>query len=306
MSASDPPSPPSAMPVGTPIAPHRAPSRPRWVLSALVAVVVAVVVIAALFATGTLRIGATNSSNPTFETFSQAESVASGGAGGVAGGPWFAAYGAGVATPTAVLEPTTNLSGLISLLNCTITWPGGEPANLVVPATPASAAIGAAAYWTFGFKNASNVLLVETVSDGVATPLIEASGAKCAGYVGYLAPFPPGVVDSPAIIGTANQNGGSAFLSAHPNATRAWGAIGGVQLGVFAVTSPEWYVEYTSCTLPTSAAEVGAVFNATLGGTSGVLLSNATGSTNCELTAPSGLGVTLAAGSSGTAARKAI
>jgi hypothetical protein len=291
---------------GTPSgAAHPAPRR-GWLVPAVVVAVIGLVVLAALFATGTIRIGASNSSNPTYETYSQAESVANGGAGSVAGGPWFASVGVGVATPTAVLEPTTNLSGLFQDLNCSFDWPAGEPANLEVPATPTSASIGAAAFWAFGLKNVSNGLLVETVSDGVPTALLEASGAKCAEASGSLAQLTSGVIDSPTIVATANQAGGSAFLLAYPNATRVWGVIGGLQLGLFGSTSPEWAVEYTSCALPVSAGEVGDSFNATIGGTSGALLSAATVATNCDLTLPSGLGLTLLAHPSAAGARKAI
>jgi hypothetical protein len=296
-------SPPST---GSPSRPSGPPARRAWLVPALVVAVIAIVIVAALFATGTIRIGTSNSADPDYETFSQAENVANGAASSVAGGPWYAAVGVGVVTRTAVLEPTTNLSALFKLANCTFAWPGGEPANFGVPATPVSAAVGTAAYWTFGLKNASNGLLLEAVSDGVASALLEASGAKCAETVSYLAQLTPGIIDSPAIVGTVNQIGGSAFLLAHPNATMVWGVIGGVQLGLLGSTSPEWYVEYTSCTLPTSVGEVGATFNASVGGTSGVVLNSFTGPTDCELTAPTGLGVLVHPDPSAAAVRKAI
>ncbi|MCI4338801.1 MAG: hypothetical protein L3J68_00505 [Thermoplasmata archaeon] len=306
MSSAGPPIVHSASPSDAPSGPSHPPSLRGWLVPVVVVAVIALVVLAALFATGTIRLGASNSSNPTYETFSQAQSVADGGAGSVAGGPWFAEVGVGVATPTAVLEPTTNLSGLFQDLNCSFDWPTGEPANLEVPATPASASIGTAAFWAFGLKNTSNGLLVETVSDGVSTALLEASGAKCAEGVGSIAQFSSAIIDSPTIVATANQAGGSAFLLAHPNSTMVWGVFGGFQLGLFGSTSPEWGVEYTSCVLPLSAGETGDSFNATIGGTSGALLSSATGATNCDLTLPSGLGVTLLAHTSAAGARKAI
>jgi hypothetical protein len=302
----EPSSPPPATPPVTTAAPPPAAPRRRWLLPALVVAVVAVVVVAALFATGTLRYPGSSASNPAYEIFSQAEAVAVGASGSVAGGPWFATFGAAAATPTAIVEPATNLSTELSKLNCTVVWPNGEPANIAIPSTPETVSVGAAAYWVFGLKNISNALLVEIVSDGVASALLTVGGTTCSGFVSYLAAFPSDMVDSPAIVTTADAHGGSTFLAAHPNASRAWGAYGGAQLGVLARTSPEWFVDYTSCTLPTYQGEVGAVFNATLGGTSGALINASTNTTTCAVTAPSGVELAFHASPSITGARKAI
>ncbi len=115
-----------------PTAPPAA-GRRRWLWPSLAVVIVALVVIAALIGTGTIRFGGSNSSTDAYQIFSQAESTAQSGAGSVPGGPWYAGFGAAVATPTAILEPTTNLSSLLALVNCTFVWPGGEPANLGIP-----------------------------------------------------------------------------------------------------------------------------------------------------------------------------
>ncbi|MGI0129973.1 MAG: hypothetical protein ACREDE_06440 [Thermoplasmata archaeon] len=279
--------------------------RRRWLLPSVAVVVVALAVVAALFATGAIHPNPASATNPSFETFSQAESVAGAGAGTVAGGPWYPVFGAAALIRTATLEPTTNLSSLLAMTNCTFGWAGGEPANLGIPATPSSAGIGTSAYWTFGLKNASNGLLVETVSDGLASALLTVGGTACTDLLGYLATFPSGTLDSPAIIASANQVGGSTFLGAHANSTEVWGAYGGAtDFGVF--TSPEWFVEYTSCSVPTTPGETGAVFNATVGGTSGKVISSANGTADCVLTAPTGLALTVSMGLPPTAARKAI
>ena len=292
--------------VGMPAPYASPPPRRGWLLPTVIVVVVVIVLVAALFATGILRIGAASSSSPADETFAQAESVATAGSGSVAGGPWFAAFGVGIATPAAVLEPVTNLSQLLSSLNCTIAWPNGEPSNLAIPATAESASVGTAAYWTFGLKNASDGLLLESVANGVASAVLTAGGGTCSEVVAYLAAFPTGVVNSPAVVTTANENGGSAFLETYPNATRAFGAYGGAEIGGLGSTSPLWYVEYTSCSLPPYSGEMGAVFNATIGGTSGVLIANHTGTAECEPTVPTDLALPLTAGSSPVAVRKAI
>jgi len=284
----------------------QSPARGRWWIPVTVAVVVVVVVLAALFAAGTYPFSRSSSGGPSYQTFSQAESTASDGAASQSGGTWFAVFGAGVASPSPLLEPSANLTQLLALVNCTISWPNGQPANLAVPSTPTNAATGAAAFWVFGFKNVSNDLLVEIVSDGSASALFRASGATCAGGIAYLAPFPSGVIDSPTIVATANLAGGTAFLAAHPNATRAWGAYGGIQLGVLASTPPVWSVDYTTCSVPPVSGEVGLVFNATLGGTSGAVINSSTGSASCAPSIPTGLSLTVPGGAPPASVRKAI
>lgn len=271
----------------------------------MIVAVVIIVLIAALFATGVLHLGA-SASNASYETFSQAEGVASGNAGSVAGGPWFAAVGAGVATPSSVLEPVSNFTSLLDSFGCTIVWPHGEPANLVIPSTPESASAGAAAYWTFGFKNASDALLLETVSLGVPSALLVANGTSCEGIVAYLAPFPSNVLDSPQVVAAANQAGGTSFLNAHANATRAWAAVGGIQLGDLASTSPIWEVSYTSCSFPAYSGETGVTFNATVAGLTGTVSNSSTSSGSCGLTVPTTLVVPLHGTLSPWSARKAI
>jgi len=292
-------------PYPTPQVPPPARSPRSWLIPLAVIVVIVVVLIAALIATGVVRLGP-SSSNAAYETFSQAEGVAAGNSGAVTGGPWFAVFGAGVATPTAVLEPVSNLTSLLATIDCTITWPHGQPSNLDVPSTPSNAATGTAAYWTFGFKNASNVLLIETVSLGSPTALLVANGTACENVVAYLAPFPSAVLDSPEIVSDANSAGGSTFLATYPNATRAWGAIGGIQFGTIASTSPVWEVTYTSCSFPAYSGETGATFNATIAGLTGVVSNSSTHSGACGVTVPSTLIAAVHGVLPALAARKAI
>jgi hypothetical protein len=282
-----------------------APRRGRWVLPTIVAVVVVVAVIAALFATGIVRFGAANSSNPTYETFSQARSVAQSGSGSVSGGPWYAVFGAALVTPLGVVEPTTNLTSMTSTTNCNLTWPNGVPSSIAVPATPSSASAGTSAYWAFGLKNISGDLLIEVVSSGTASDLLTLTGGDCATYGSILVTFPSGIVDSPAIIAAANGVGGTAFLAAHPGASEVWGAVGGESFLGFGI-GPEWYVEYSTCSLTSTTASTGAIFNATLGGTTGAVISTHTANVSCAI---SSSGLVAAPSHGGTvlpAARKAI
>ena len=284
--------------------PSPAPPGRRWLLPVVAAIVAGVVVVASLFAFGIVHLGS-GSSPASYQTFSQAESTASRASGGTGGGPWFAVAGVALVTPVAVIEPATNLSSLLALTNCTFVWPHGQPMNVEVPATPASASIGASAYWDFVLKNGSNALLVESVSDGSASQVVVATGGTCAEVGGALVSFPSGVVDSPVAIQAANAAGGSAFLNVHPNATQAWAVVGGVAFG-FLTTSPEWFVEYSSCSFPTSSNTSGAVYNATVGGSSGVVTNHSTGTTACAPTIPTGFTLGFPAGASTPAARKAI
>lgn len=294
--------PPSPAPWPAPASSPR--PRRRWVLPVVVAIVVIAVVVAALYATGTLHLGG-SASNSSYETFSQARGVAQSRAGSVPGGTWFAAAAAGIATPSAVLEEVTNLSSLTSNSSCTLTWPNGEPANIEIPATAENAPTGAAAFWTVVFENASDALLVETVSDGSAAALFVATGATCEEVASLLAPFPSGVYDSPSIVTAADQAGGSTFLAAHPNATRTWSVYGGVRFGEIS-TTPDWLVDYTTCAVPPIAGENGSVFNATVAGLTGDVLNSSSGNEECAPSVPVNLGLPLPGAGAGPAARKAI
>lgn len=267
---------------------------------------IAVVVVATLFASGALPLRGSAPSPSPYATFDQAQALATDEASSAYGGEWFAVFGVALAIPSAVLEPTGNLTPLLAIANCTTYWPNGEPANLDLPPTPATAATGAAAFWLFGLKNASNELVVAVVSDGAASVLVTAQGSSCASTVALLAPFPTGEIDSPQIVTTANAAGGTQFLSAHANATRLWATYGGIELGPLGSTTPVWSVDYTTCTVPPISGTQGDVFNATIGGTSGAVIANATGTTTCLPALSTGTGLTVPAGGASGAVRKAI
>ncbi len=270
-------------PVGSPPAPPR--RRALW--TAVAVVLVAAAVVGALFATGTLRIGSSSSPPPADETFAQAVGLAGSHSGSVSGGPWYAFVGVALLTPVAILEPATNLSTLLTAANCTAHWIGPEPTNVAVPATGPTAALGASAYWTFLLKNASNGILLETVASGDATAVVTLGGTNCTALASVFNSFGSGMQDSPKIVAAANGAGGTAFLAQHANATQAWAVSGGATISVI-TTSPEWLIEYTSCSLPLVTGETGAVFNATVGGTSATVTEHATGNVDCALTAATG------------------
>lgn len=262
-------------------------------------------IVAGLFAVGVLPWGTGGPSSP-YLTFSGAASNAQSASGSVAGGPWYVSIVISLLSRSSILEPTQNVSGFLTDSNCSYDWPHGEPANLAVPATPTSAGAGSSAYWVVGLKNQSNGLLLETISDGSASALVTIHAGYCAEVAGYLVQFPSASVDSPSVVASVNAAGGGSFLINHPNATQLWGAVGGISLGVLGATTPEWYVEYTSCTFPAISGETGAFFNATVAGLTGEVISNHTGTTACTLGPPGGFTDAAFPPSSPAAARQAI
>ena len=305
MSTTTPGSSPLPVPGDTPAPMGPARPRRRWIVPVAAAAVVAIVIVGTLFATGMLHLGSSTPPAPTDLTFSQAESAAQSSSASVAGGPWYPVLGAAIVTPVAALEPATNLSAALGVANCTFLWPNGEPENIALPATHPSAAIGTSAYWSVSLKNASNGLLVETVAQGVAAPLVKLGGARCAGFAAFLASFPSGVVDSPSAIKAASAVGGSAFLAEHPNATELWLAVGGISVDGLTST-PDWYLEYSSCAIGAPPTSQGDVFNATVGGLSGVVTAHANGTADCGLTTSEGGSLAVPAPGVGALARKMI
>jgi hypothetical protein len=280
-----PPSPGSISPSG-PAAPAAPPRRRPWLIPVIAVVVVAVVLVAVLSAQIFLRPG-TAGTPPPFETFSQAVGAAQSGASRASGGPWTAVGGAALISTLEVTEPSANLTSEEKLANCSVTWVSGQESTLVIPATPSDAPTGAAAFWAFVLKNGSNALLLETVSLGTSNALATLVGGDCATAAGALVAFPSGMPDSPTIVAAANAAGGTGFLGAHANASELWGVIGGYTfLGI--TTTPEWFVEYTSCSATASPTQVGAVFNATVNGLSAVVTNHTTGQADCALSVSTG------------------
>jgi hypothetical protein len=280
------PTPPAAPPPGypnvfvTPYVPPR--SRRRWI-PVIVVVVAAAVILAALAASGDFHLG--SSGNPADETYSQALGVAQSGASSAGGGPWTAVAAAALVSATTVSEPATNLTNATGVSGCTFHWIGGTPSHLSVAATPSSAAAGTSAFWEFVLKNVSNSLLVETVAQGSASALVDLSGGYCATAAGVLQPLTSSVVNSPTVIAAVDSVGGAAFLSAHANASELWGVIGGATFLTIS-TEPEWFVDYTSCSVTAAASQHGFVFNATVNGLSGTVTNHTSGAAICSITIP--------------------
>jgi hypothetical protein len=269
-------------------------------------VVIAVVAVAALAAAGVLRLGTSSSGPAADETFSQALGRAQSESSSTSGGPWTAVAGAAVLTTVAVSEPASNLTNSKQFADCTVTWTGSLPSVLTVPATPAGAATGTSAYWFFVLKNGTNALEVESVSEGAVTPLITVYGGECSVLATDLDAFPGGMPDSPAVIAAVNAAGGSAFLSAHANATQLWGVDGGVT--VYGITiEPEWTIAYTTCSATASSSQAGAVFNASVNGlTAAVTSHNTSAAASCGTSGVTGPSLTAPTSFVTSLVRKAI
>lgn len=262
----------------------------RWAVIGLVAAVVIVVVLAALFATGLLfRSSSGSGANPLWETYSEAEQRASGAASGTSGGPWVPVSAFAFALPYAALVPAANLTALLHELNCSIRWTGGAAPTLTLPGTPSTAGVGRSGFWLVAFRGSGDELLLASVSEGNATVLLTAGGASCSSDISALAGIPGDVVDSPIAVANASAAGAGAFLASHGNATQTWVLIGSVDFGIVE-SAPTWSILDTTCSIPSSANEVGATFNVTLSALTGIVSrAGTTGTVNCELTVPTGL-----------------
>ncbi len=281
---------PAADPAGPPpTEAHRRRRRRRIAIAAGLVAVVAVV--AALYAGGLPPFGRSGSPSPPFApTFQGAASAGQGSANRASGGPWQPALGVAVRLPYSITLPTTNLTGYVTAIDgttgCTTTLQPALAGEIQVDGTPASAKVGASAFWMVLYVNGTGGAVGVMVDGGAAQPLFTLGGnTTCQSYLRFLVPFPTGAPDSPAVVAAANAAGGASFLSAHPNATQVF-------LGASIVLLlPTWEVSYSTCA-PTIASNVtGSEFNATLSGTT--VQTHSTGTVSCSLptnlTLPGGL-----------------
>lgn len=305
------PAPPGTIPppgVSAPLPPVAPRRRRRWI--PVLAVVVAAVVVAGLlysdgfFGRATSTPPGSGASSP-WQAYSGAEAISAKAAKNVSGGPWFPVVAAAFDVSAAALVPGTNLTAVARAAGCNVTWPSGVAPSLSVPATISNAPVGHAGFWVVGFRNAAGELLLESVSLGNASLLGTATGSSCESNVSALNEIPATVVDSPQVVRNASAAGGGAFLAAHPNATQSWVVFGGITIFGFP-SGAVWMVSDTTCALPATVAETGAVFNATLSGLTGIVTAHANGSVNCVLTAGVTLSLLTPGVGPGISARKAI
>jgi len=298
-------SPPSPMAWATlPTPPTARRTRP-WLLAALAIAIGLLVVLGLLYASGYFsHAGSAAGSSSPWVTYAGAESAAAGAATGTVGGPWLPVFAAAFVVAHAASIPASNLTTVLSAVNCTATWTGGTAPTVSLPATPASAGVGHSGFWIVGFRNSAGELLVASVLAGNASVLLTAGGSRCMSDVLSLVEIPSSIVDSPVAVANANAAGGAAFLSEHSNVSQSWVVFGGVNFFGVAEGLQGWTIEDTTCSLPPSIDQIGASFNATEPGTSGTVTRHSTnGTVDCSLTTTTGL--TLLDSPTGTAAAAA-
>lgn len=179
-------------------------------------------------------------------TFLPAWTAADKAANSIPGGPWELVAAVGFAPATA--SETSGNSTLAS--GCTVTPAGGTiTTSVYVPAFAGSFSAGAATWWGMFYLEPStrHVLLVE-VTDGTATPLLIASGTCLSAYQN-LSAVPPAIVDSSAAAATLWNDGGSAFVSAHPGLSLnlEMAIAGGGTFDGYSLPGATWLLDYTPC-----------------------------------------------------------
>jgi hypothetical protein len=240
-------------------------------------VVAAVAVVGGLAWTGTYPFERPGSGSPgPSPTFDGAVTEAQPSANAIPGGPWQSAFAAAIRITSPVQISTANLTQQVASLGCNVTDLGVLPKYVTVDATSPSSGPGTASFWVIGFTNVSGGEVGVMVDGGVPTALFTVSPTACSSVTSDLLPFPSGSPDSPAIVGTVNSNGGSAFLTTHPNSSVLMLGVGGV---AFLVTEPSWVVAYSSCPVALVTNTSGFEFNATVEGTT--LASRSSGPVTC-------------------------
>jgi hypothetical protein len=176
--------------------------------------------------------------------------------------------------------PASNLTALASLTNCSVVWEGGFAPTLTLPATPASAGAGAAAFWTFAFVNSSGAAALVIVTGSVATPLATISGSECREVLLLLASLTSStVVDSPVVAANASAVA-AGWLLVHPDATETFEITPGVD--DILTTPPVWHVALSTCSLNAPAGSVGADFYANLTAATGAVTAHGNGTGVCD------------------------
>ncbi len=291
--------PPLYPPVSPP--PVAAPRPRRTALVVVVAaVVVVVVIVLALALAGVLPFFKGSASGPA--TFGGSRAGAQAVADHYPGGSWVLFGADGVASKNSTSAPTASIAGGLAGTGCTFTAAPGAP-TLLTLSTTSDVSQGVSGSWLFLFKNASGmgVLAIATIN-GTATVIGSVGGVSCfSGYLGLIGTLGSNVIDSSTAASTANSNGGSTFLAAHPYAFATYSILAGVSFLGFG-SGPQWTVTYSACPLNPLTTSTAQEFTATINATSGALTHAGTTSATCtplSSTGPSNtpIGTALALGS---------
>ncbi len=256
------------------------PSRRRgWPIAAGAAAAVVVVCLLGLALLGVLP-GFGPSAGPAGPVpYSAARTAALDSASSQFGGQWAVLYAGAfnghAATSTAGFGTPVGLGG------CSVAGLGSyATSNLTLPALDSGFGSGSSPAWLFLLRNSSNIGLIVAVLDGSASPVASIQGPTCTTGIGLIGVVPSSAIDSPTALATAGRAGGTAFLSAHPDANVTFVLSGGVSLFGFG-TGSTWSVLYSGCggsALPGSSA---AAFNATINASLGTLVATSSANVTC-------------------------
>ncbi|MCI4345392.1 MAG: hypothetical protein L3K07_01350 [Thermoplasmata archaeon] len=251
--------------------------RPNGIRTALLAgVSVAVVVAVVLSGLYVAAVGpfARHSGAGSAVSFAAARTLANSTAGSYRGGYPTLSLALGVDSRTSLTLP---ISGLLGTGGCSVS---GIPGSSVsVPSTPGVAGTGLAGFWALLYRNSSGAGLVVSVEDGQAVALgtVPQPSPRCP-LGGFAGSVPAKVVDSTAAASAVGHEGGSAFVTAHPNATAAY-----FLLGTGSTFAPaEWLVAYTLCAALSTSAAIEPEFQATVNGVAGTILGAASTNQSCS------------------------
>lgn len=209
---------------------------------------------------------------PFSQFIAQAESVAH----SAEDGPW---------TPVAVLGLGESVSAagtaagaVLGAANCTDVW--AASGTYTLPATPSNAPTGEVSAWfVFSTDTTYRALLtmVTNVSGTVQAANLEIVPQSCISGFSSYQPLPAAtsVVDSTTVATAANGQGGSAFLSSHPQATSEF-LVSNFSGNV------TWTVLYTTCTFISGGTETGETFVASLNATTGAVFTAGAETMSCS------------------------
>ncbi|MCI4338167.1 MAG: hypothetical protein L3J72_02560 [Thermoplasmata archaeon] len=162
------------------------------------------------------------------------------------------------------------------------------PGAFQVGGSPQSAGSGAAPFWAFLYENRSGGLLLVTVAqDHAQDAAVLPPGSGCALSGAAYASVPSSTVDSTVAAQAANNEGGTGFLSAHPNATGVYLLEGGNPVAG-AAFGAQWLVEYTLCNPAAGRPSTEPQFTAVVNALSGAVLAASTSAITCNVNASGG------------------
>lgn len=245
----------------SPAASSRKPNRIPIYAGVAAAVVLAIVLLVVLLPAP----GGSGGSGSGPLSYSTAKPLGDQAASAFDGGGWTLIAAAGFDSATAETFPL-NLSSLAST-NCTFQAGALGTGSFTIPQFTGNQTAGVAPLWGLAYRNAFGTIAIVIVVNGKASIAGAFSGGECASLSGLFTPVPSDVIDSPQA-GAAVASLAAPFLAEYPNASAAYGLLGGFSsLGLG--KGAQWEVAFSTCPINSTGRGNGAEFNATVNATSG-------------------------------------